>query len=57
MADEQDDMLKAKFAKLLKIHHLGSYLNMNVITDLYNKAKHSSVEDMVSNPENMEDSE
>lgn len=57
MADEQDDMLKAKFAKLLKIHHLGSYLNMNVITDLYNKAKHSSVEDMVNNPENMEDSE
>ena len=57
MADEQDDMLKAKFAKLLKIHHLGSYLNMNVVTDLYNKAKHSSVEDMVSNPENMEDSE
>ena len=57
MADEQDDALKAKFAKLLKIHHLGSYLNMTVITDLYNKAKHSSVVDIIANPENMEASE
>ena len=57
MADEQDDTLKAKFAKLLKIHHLGSYLNMTVITDLYNKAKHSSVVDIIANPENMESSE
>ena len=54
MADETDEVVKAKFAKLLKIHHLGSYINMTLITDLYNKAKHSSMEDIISNPENIE---
>lgn len=39
MADEQDEILKAKFAKELKIYHLGSYLNMATVQKLYEKAK------------------
>ena len=38
-ADEQDDQVKQKFAKELKIYSLGSYLNMSNIMELYNKAK------------------
>lgn len=53
LADETDEAVKAKFSKELKIHHLGSYINMSVINDLYNKAKHSTVKDIVSNPENL----
>ena len=40
MAGEEDE-LKAKFAKHLKIYHLGSYMNMEVI----NKAKQAAEQD------------
>lgn len=53
MADEQDDIVKAKFAKELKIYHLGSYLNMDIIRMLIDKARQSRTEDNVSNPENL----
>jgi hypothetical protein len=53
MADEQDDVVKAKFSKELKIYYLGSYLNMDVINQIMNKARQSKIEDYVSNPENL----
>lgn len=37
----EDEELKAKFAKHLKIYHLGSYMNMEVI----NKAKRAAEQD------------
>lgn len=40
LASEQDDVLKAVFAKKLKIYHLGSYLNMNVIESLLDESRH-----------------
>ena len=54
MADEQDEVIRAKFAKELKIYHLGSYLNMDVIRQIENKARQSKTEDNVTNPENLE---
>lgn len=54
MADQQDDVLKAKFAKKLKIYYLGSYLNMDVINKILDEAKQDSTVDTVSNPENLE---
>ena len=48
MADEQDDILKQKVAKELKIYHLGSYINMGVINDIINKAKQSSTKDAIT---------
>ena len=53
MADEQDDIIKAKFAKELKIYHLGSYLNMDIIKQIMNRARQSKTEDTVTNPENL----
>ena len=54
MGDEQDDIKKAKFAKELKIYHLGAYLNMDIINKIKNKAEQSRTEDIVKNPENIE---
>ena len=54
MGDEQDETVKAKFAKELKIYHLGSYLNMDMINQIKNRAKQGRTEDIVSNPENIE---
>ena len=54
MADVQDDALRSRFSKELKTYYLGSYLNMDVINKLYDKAKQKSTMDVVSNPENME---
>ena len=48
MADEQDDILKQKVAKELKIYHLGSYINMGIISDIVNKAKQSSTKDAIT---------
>jgi len=53
MADEPNEVIKAKFAKELKIYHLGSYLNMDVIKQIINKAKQGATEDTISNPENL----
>lgn len=39
LADEQDDLVKQMFAKEFKIYNLGSYINMNVVSDIINKAK------------------
>lgn len=54
MADEQDDVKKAKFAKELKIYYLGAYLNMDMINKIKNKSEQSKTEDIVKNPENLE---
>ena len=54
MADEGDELIRTKFAKELKIYHLGSYLNMDVIKQIENKARQSKIEDHVKNPENIE---
>lgn len=54
MADEQDEVKKTKFAKYLKLHHLGTYLNMDLLKKIENKAQQSSTVDIVSNPENIE---
>lgn len=54
MADELDEAVRTKFAKELKIYHLGSYLNMNIINQIMNKAKQSKTKDIVSNPESIE---
>ena len=53
MADEQDDTIKANFAKELKIYHLGAYLNMDVIRQIMNKAKQNKISDIVANPESL----
>ena len=53
MADEQDDSIKAKFLRDLTMYHLGSYVNMDVIDHIKNKAKQDSTMDIVTNPENM----
>lgn len=53
MADEQNEVIKAKFAKELKIYHLGSYLNMEVINQIMNKARQGKTDDDVNNPENL----
>lgn len=54
MADEQDEMVKAKFAKELKMYYLGSYFNRDIIENIVNKAKQGAVKDIVSNPESIE---
>lgn len=53
MADEQNEVVKAKFAKELKIYHLGSYLNMDIIKQIMNRARQSKTEDDVTNPDNL----
>jgi hypothetical protein len=57
MADEVNEAVKAKFIKNLKIYHLGSYLNVNMIQRLADEARQSSVVDIVSNPEAIEGGE
>ena len=39
MGDSQDDILKAKVGKKLKIYYLGSYVNMSMINDIIESAK------------------
>ena len=39
MGDSQDDILKAKVGKKLKIYYLGSYVNMPIINDIIESAK------------------
>lgn len=57
MADQQDDMLKAKFVKKLKIYYLGSYLNMDAINKILDDAKQDTTKDIISNPENIDTGE
>ena len=51
MAGEQDENLKEKVRKELKIHHLGSYMNMDLINKIIEKAKQEAVIDTVRNSE------
>jgi hypothetical protein len=50
----EDDELKARFAKQLKIYHLGSYMNMEVINKMIEKAKQDQSVWVVSNSESEE---
>lgn len=54
MADEQNEAIKAKFVKKLKIYHLGSYLKMDIMNNLANEARQEFTNDTVSNPEAIE---
>jgi len=54
-ADEQDDQVKNKFAKELKIYSLGSYLNMANIMEIYNKAKQNVTMDAMKQNINSDD--
>lgn len=57
MSDQQNDVLKAKVSKKLKIYYLGSYLNMDVINRIIDDAKQEVTVDAVSNPENIDTGE
>jgi hypothetical protein len=57
MADETNDIVRAKFTKNLKIYHLGSYLNINMINRMIDEAKQSTTIDIVSNPDAIEGGE
>lgn len=57
MANEPDENLKAEFIKELKIYNLGSYMKMDVMEQLINKAKQNNVRSLISNPDNMEQGE
>jgi hypothetical protein len=54
MADEQDDTVKAKFAKELKMYYLGTYFNRDVIENIARKARQGGVMSIVSNPDSIE---
>ena len=54
MADEQDEMVKAKFAKELKMYYLGTYFNRDVIENIERKARQGGVMEIVKNPEAIE---
>ena len=45
MGDSQDDILKAKVGKKLKIYYLGSYVNMSMINDIIESAKHEKAKE------------
>ena len=51
-ADEQDEQVKQKFAKKLKVYSLGSYLNMSNIIELYNRAKQELILDQIKSNDN-----
>ena len=53
MANEPNEAVKQEFAKQLKIYHLGSYINLDVIKEIANKARQTVIKDEVSNPENI----
>lgn len=57
MGDEQNEAIKAKFIKKLKIYHLGSYIKMDVIESIENQARQEMTKDIVSNPESIEQGE
>lgn len=48
MADEQDDLMKARVAKQLKIYHLGAYINMDMINKIIEEAKQESTRQTVA---------
>lgn len=40
--DEQDETVRAILSKKIKLYHLGSYVNMDVLNNLYNEARQES---------------
>ena len=48
LAGEQDEKLKALAAKELKIYNLGSYINMNVVNNIINKARQQLAKDAIA---------
>ena len=48
MADEQDELMKARVAKQLKIYHLGAYINMDMINKIIEEAKQESTRQTVA---------
>ena len=48
MADEQDDILKARVAKLLKLHYLGSYINMEIVNKIVEQAKQENIKQIIA---------
>lgn len=48
MADEQDDLMKARVAKQLKIYHLGAYINMDMINKIIEEAKQESTKQTIA---------
>ena len=48
MADEQDDLMKARVAKQLKIYHLGAYINMDMINKIIEEAKQESTRQTIA---------
>ena len=51
LPDEQDETVKMIFAKDIKTYYLGSYLNMNIITNILNKARQKAELKNLSNEE------
>ena len=54
MAQESNDVVKALFAKKLKIYYLGGYLNSEIINKIEQEARQESTKLIVSNPEAIE---
>ena len=48
MADEQDELMKARVAKQLKIYHLGAYINMDMINKIIEEAKQESTRQTIA---------
>ena len=52
LPDEQNETVKAIASKDLKAYYLGSYLNMNIITNIINKARQKAeIADLANNEE------
>lgn len=55
MGDSQDDVLKAKVAKSLKVYYLGSYINMNIVNNAIEKAKQEKAKEDAEKAEQQEE--
>ena len=54
MGDSQDDILKAKVSKKLKIYYLGSYINMPMINDIIENAKQEKAKEEAEQSQNQD---
>lgn len=54
MGDSQDDILKAKVSKKLKIYYLGSYINMPMINDIIENAKQEKAKEETEQSQNQD---
>jgi hypothetical protein len=57
MADEKDDTVRARFSKNLKIHYLGTYIDMNTINKIIDKSKHEETKSIVGDSSNLDTGE